>query len=114
MAALTATTPTPTGTTSAAAAVAASDTIAQAILGPRGAYLKIVNSGAGTDNITITDYGTTAAGNQLPSNTIAVSVANAGVSKVFSLAYGNVNPATGLITITHSVTASVTYELWAM
>jgi hypothetical protein len=114
MAALTATTPSNAGTVSAAAAVSASDTVAQAVLGPRGAYLKIVNSGAGTDNITITDYGTTGAGNQLPSNTLSASVANAGVSKVFLLQQGNVNPSTGLITITHSVSASVTYELWTI
>lgn len=112
MAALTAVVPANAGTTSAPAAVAASDTVAQAILGQRGAYLKIVNNGAGTDNITISDNGVTPAGNGLSGSTIAGSVANAGASKVFYLRQEQVNPSTGLITITHSVTASVTYELW--
>lgn len=111
MAALTATTPTLTGVASAGAAVAASDTIAQSILGARGAYLEILNGNASTDNMTITDYGTTRAGSSLPSNTFSVSVTNA-TNKIFWLKPEMVDPATGLITVTHSVTTTVTYKLY--
>jgi hypothetical protein len=112
MAALTAITPVLAGVASTGAAVAASDTIAQSILGSRGAYLEIINNGAGTDNITISDAGTTAAGNVLTGGTYAASVANAGASKVFYIKPEQVNPSTSLVTVTHSVTASVTYKLY--
>jgi hypothetical protein len=111
VAALVAVTPTNTGAVATPAAVAASDTVAQSVLGPRGATLYIVNTGAGTDNITISDNGATAAGNQLTGNTISASVANAGVAKVFDLSPEQVNPATGLITITHSQPTGVAYTL---
>lgn len=111
MAALSAITPTNTGTSSAGAAVAASDTVAQALLGPRGATLEIINAGAGTDTMSISDHGSTGAGNQLTSNTIAATVANGGASKYFRLTNEQVNPATGLITITHSQPTGVTYKL---
>lgn len=112
MALLTAITPTLAGTSSAGAAVSASDTIAQTSLGPGGATLEIINNGAGTDTITITDSGLTPAGNALAGGTYTVTVANAGASKVFALENAQVNPSTNLITITHSVTASVTYKLY--
>jgi hypothetical protein len=112
MAALSAITPVNTGVASTGAAVAASDTIAQSIMGPRGATLEIINNGAGTDTITISDHGSTPAGNQLTGNTISTTLANAGASKVFKLTNEQVNPATNLITITHTVTASVTYKLY--
>ena len=114
MAALTAITPTNSGTLDPPAAVAASDTVAGSILGPRGAVLDIINNGAGTDNITISDHGQTESGNQLASNTISASVANAGVSKAFRLTQSQVNPSTGLITITHSQPTGVTYKLIAV
>jgi len=112
VAALAATIPTLAGTTSTGAAVAASDTIAQSVMGPNGATLEIINNGAGTDTITISDNGLTPGGNALPSNTYTVTVANAGASKVFKLTNAQVNPSTNLITITHTVTASVTYKLY--
>ena len=114
MAALTAITPTNAGTLDPPAAVAASDTILGSQLGPRGAVLDIINNGAGTDTITISDFGSTAAGNQLASNTISATVANAGVAKAFRLTQDQVNPATGLITITHSQPTGVTYKLIAV
>jgi hypothetical protein len=112
VAALTAITPTNAGISSAGAAVAASDTIAQSILGPRGAYLEIINAGAGTDTMSISDHGTTPAGNSLTGNTIAATVANGGASKVFRLTNEQVNPATNLITVTHSQPTGVTYKLY--
>lgn len=111
MAALAAITPSNTGTASTGAAVAASDTVAQSIMGPHGAYLEIINGGGSTDNITISDAGSTPAGNALSGGTIAGSVAN-GASKVFDLKHAQVTPSTYLITITHSFTTSVTYKLY--
>lgn len=112
MAALAAIIPSIAGTASTGAGVAASDTIAQSIMGPNGATLEIINNGAGTDTITITDAGLTPAGNSLAGGTYSVTVANAGASKVFDLSNAQVNPSTNLITITHTVTASVTYKLY--
>lgn len=110
MAALTATTPTVTGTVIAGAAVAASDTIDQSILGQRGAYLTVINGNASSDTVTIKDFGQTPAGNSLTSNQYTVSVTN-GTSKVIWIKPSMVDPSTGLVTITHSVTATVTYQL---
>lgn len=113
MAALSAITPSNAGTASTGAAVAASDTIAQAVLGQRGAYLEIINGNASSDTMSISDHGATGAGNQLSGNTIAASVTN-GTSKVFFIHPEQVNPSTGLVTITHSVTATVTYKLYPL
>lgn len=111
MAALAAITPVVAGVASAGAAVAASDTIDTSILGGRGAYLEIINGNASSDSMTITDYGSTPAGNALTSNTYAVTVTN-GTSKIIFLKPSMVNPSTGLITVTHSVTTTVTYKLY--
>lgn len=114
MAALSAITPTLSGATSTGAAVAASDTIAQALLGSRGAFLEIINAGGSSDTITISDNGTTQAGNSLASNAVTgLSVAN-GASKVFFISPLQVNPSTGVVTITHSFTTSVTYKLYTL
>jgi hypothetical protein len=102
-----------TGVANAGAAVAASDTIDQSILGGRGAYLEVINGNASSDTVTITDYGTTRAGNSLTSNQYTVSVTN-GTSKVIWIKPEMVNPATGLVTVTHSVTATVTYKLYVV
>lgn len=111
MAALSAITPTLAGATSTGAAVAASDTISQAVLGSKGAYLEIINGGGSTDNITISDDGTTPAGNALSGATYAASVAN-GASKVFWIKPQQVHPTNLVVTITHSFTTSVTYKLF--
>jgi hypothetical protein len=113
VAALVATTPTVAGTTDVGAAVSASDTIDQSILGGRGAYLDITNAGGSSDTVTISDYGTTSAGNALPSNTYTVTVAN-GSSKVVWIRPGQQNPATGLVTVAHSFITTVTYELYPL
>jgi hypothetical protein len=111
MAALTAITPLVTGATSAGAAVSASDTVDASILGGRGAYLEILNGGGSPDTVTISDFGSTPAGSQLPSNTYTVSVTN-GTNKVIFLKPSQVNPSTGLVTVAHSFTTSVTYKLY--
>jgi hypothetical protein len=111
VAAMTAITPTVAGVVDTGTAVSASDTIDQATLGQRGVYVDITNAGGSTDTITISDFGTTGAGNALPSNTYTVAVANAS-SKVFWVKPSQVNPATGLVTLAHSFTTTVTYELY--
>jgi hypothetical protein len=111
MAALTATVPTLLGTVVASGAVAASDTIAQTELGSKGAVLLVINGNASPDNITISDFGTTQAGNSLPSNQITDTITNA-TNQAYLLLPSQVNPATQLITVTHSVTATVTYYLF--
>lgn len=109
MAALVATTPTRTGTVTAGAAVAASDTIAAALLGARGAYLEIINGNASPDTMSISDASVTPTGAAAASN--APSVTNA-TSKIFYISPKQVDPITGLVTVTHSVTATVTYKLY--
>lgn len=111
MGALTATTPTNSGTVVSGAAVASTDTIGRAAMGPKGAYLVVINGNAGADTVTITDPGVTPAGNALTGGTISKSV-SAGTSQVFYIRPEQVNPATDLVTVTHSVTATVTYQLF--
>ena len=111
MAALTAITPTVTGVTSTGTAVSASDTIDQGTLGSQGCYIEVINAGGSSDTVTISDFGTTAAGNSLTSNQYTVAVAN-GSSKIIWLQQSQVNPATGLITIAHSFTTSVTCKVY--
>jgi hypothetical protein len=91
--------------------VSASDTIDQGTLGSQGCYIEVINAGASTDTVTISDYGTTASGNSLPSNTYTVSVA-AGAQKIIWIQQSQVNPATGLVTIAHSFTTSVTCKVY--
>ncbi len=109
MGALVAITPTLLGTASTGAAVSASDTIAQALLGPRGAYLEIINGGASPDTVAISDAGLTPAGNAA---TAATDVVTAGTSQIFYISPTQVNPTTFVITVTHSFTTTVTYKLY--
>lgn len=111
MAALTATTPTRAGAVSAGAAVAASDTVSAAQLGANGALLEILNGNASPDSMTISDASATVTGAAAASN--APSVTNA-TNKVFKLFPQMADPTTGLITITHSVTSTVTYKLYPL
>jgi len=111
MAALTATTPTRAGVVTSGAAVAASDTIAVSVLGATGAYLEIINGNASPDSMTISDASTTPTGATATAN--APSVTNA-TSKIFFISPRMADPTTGLVTITHSVTATVTYKLYPL
>jgi hypothetical protein len=109
MGALVATIPDRDGTVSAGLAVSASDTISSAILGSRGAYLEIINGNAAPDTVTISDASQTPTGAPAAAN--APSVANA-TSKIFAIHPRQAAPGDGLVTITHSVTATVTYKLY--
>lgn len=110
MGALVATTPTRTGVVTAGAAVAASDTIAPALLGSFGAILEIINGNASPDVMSISDASTTVTGAAAAAN--APTVTN-GTSKAFKLTPAMADPVNG-ITVTHSVTATVTYKLYPL
>lgn len=109
MGALIPTVPTRAGTTTNGQAVAATDTIARAVMGAKGCLLKINNGGGVTDNMTISDAGTTPAGT--PPGTYPGVVANA-AAKIFVIDPSQVDLSTGFVTITHSSIATVTYELY--
>ena len=111
MGALSVTTPTRAGTTTTGAAVAASDTIAAALLGTFGAFLEIINGNASPDAMTISDASTTITGAAAAAN--APSVTNA-TSKIFKIIPAQVDPVTQQVTITHSVTTTVTYKLYPL
>ncbi len=109
MAALAAITPANTGTLSTGSAVAASDTISLAVMGQAGCHLEIINGNASPDSMTISDAGSSPAGNVV--GTIAGSVTNA-TSKVFFIPRTAAAVATGLVTVTHSFITTVTYKLY--
>lgn len=111
MGTLVATTPTRLGVATPGAAVAATDTISTAILGHRGADLEILNGNAAVDNMTISDAGATPAGT--PATSYAATVTN-GTNKMFKIHPSQADPATGLVTITHSVITTVTYKLYPL
>jgi hypothetical protein len=110
MAAITPSTVTAAGLLAAPAAVAASDTILGDLVPQGGLRLRVINGGGSPDNVSISDGGVTPHGN--PGTVTPVAVAN-GTTKTFLVTRNNINPATNLVTITHSFTTSVTYELQA-
>ncbi len=105
MALLTAIRPTSAGVTWTGTAVAASDTISVNDLGTLGAYLVVVNGGGSPDTVAITDSGVTPAGTAGTSTGSAVTNAT---SKVFYVSPKQANLATGLVTVTHRFTTTVT------
>lgn len=111
MAALVAITPTNLGTVNAGAAVASTDTIAQSVMGPKGCFLEIINGNASSDTVTISDSGATPAGNPLATGSVTDVVVN-GTSQIYYISQSQINPATGLVTVTHSTTPTVTYKLY--
>lgn len=111
MAALASIAPTRAGVLSAGAAVAASDTITLTQLGTYGAHLEIINGNAAPDVMTISDASTTSTGAAAAAN--GPTVANA-TSRVFKILPQQADPVTGLVTITHTVTATVTYKLYQL
>lgn len=111
MSALAATQPTRTGVLTPGAAVAASDTIAASILGTRGAILEILNGNAAPDAMTISDASVTPTSAAAAAN--APSVTN-GTNKAFLIRPEQADPVSGQVTVTHSVTATVTYKLYPL
>ena len=113
MAALVAISPTVAGVATPGTAVSASDTVDQATLGGNGVLLEILNGGGSSDTVTIKDFGSTAAGNQLTSNQYTVTVAN-GTNKILVIRPSQIDPSTNLVTITHSFTTSVNYKMYSL
>lgn len=111
MAALSATTPSRTGTVTSGAAVASTDTIAASLLGTNGAFLEIINGNAASDTVAISDASTTSTGATAQAG--GGSVTNA-TSKIFKIFPQQADPSTGLVTVTHSVTTTVTYKLYPL
>lgn len=111
MGALSATIPSRAGTVTAGAAVSASDTISTALLGNRGCYLEIINGNAASDNMTISDPTVTPSGAPAAAN--APTVVNA-TSKIFRIMPQQADPITNNVTVTHSITATVTYKLYPL
>lgn len=108
MALLTATRPTAAGVAWSPAAVSASDTISAADLGSLGAYLVVINGGGSPDTVTVSDSGLTPAGNTATAGTNAVTNAT---TEVMYISPRAVNPTTGVVTVTHTFTTSVTCVL---
>ena len=109
---MTAITPARTGTVSTSGSpVAASDTISAALLGVYGAFLEVINGNASPDVMTISDATVTPTGAAATAN--GPTVTNA-TSKIFFISPKQADPVTGLVTITHSVTTTVTYKLYPL
>lgn len=111
MAALSATTPTRAGVVTSGAAVAATDTVSRALLGTNGVYLEVINGNASPDTVAISDASITATGAAATAG--GSSVTNA-TSKIFKILPLQADTSTGLVTITHSVTTTVTYKLYPL
>lgn len=98
------------GTVTAGAAVASSDTINRAVLGNRGVLLEIINGNASPDVMAISDASTTS--NGAAAAALAPTVTNA-TAKIFKITPDMADPTTGLVTITHTVTSTVTYKMYS-
>ena len=94
-----------TGTAPSYGAVSASDTVNPAT----GLFLHVKNAGGSSDTVTITDGGVTPGGSAATSPTVSVPATTG--DRMIYIPPSFVNPSTGLITITHSFTTSVTCAL---
>jgi len=110
MSALVATVPTRAGVATPGANVAATDTIAAALLGSRGCLLEILNGNAATDTMSISDASVTPSG--ATAAPLAPTLATA-TNKVFKIRPEQADSA-GVVTITHSVQTTVTYKLYPL
>ncbi|MBI4941857.1 MAG: hypothetical protein HY830_14025 [Actinobacteria bacterium] len=89
-------------------AVAASDTIAP-VVGSL-LFLQVKNGNAAADTVTLVDAGKTPAGSSATNPTVVVP-ATTGDRMIGPLLSTMADPVTGLITVQHSVTATVTCAL---
>lgn len=92
------------GTLMVPAAVSASDTF---VADSRGLILEVINGGGSPDTVTVVDPGLTAAGSAATNPSASVA---AGARREFLLGSQFQNTS-GIITVTHSFTTSVTYNL---
>jgi hypothetical protein len=111
MALLNAIRPTAAGVAWSPGVVSSSDTIAQGDLGQLGAVLVVINAGGSADTVTISDAGRSPAGNAATPATVTVPAASA---RTIYINPRSVDPVTGVVTVTHSFTTSVTCALVAM
>lgn len=93
------------GTTPSYTAVSASDTITP----QSGLFLHVKNASGTVDTVTITDSGVTPGGSAATSPTVTVPITTG--DKMIYIPSAFQNTATGLITVTHSQTTSVTCAL---
>jgi hypothetical protein len=93
------------GTLMVPVAVSASDTITA---DPQGLVLEVINGGGSPDTVTVVDPGSSPAGNAVGTNP-SQSVTN-GTRRHFRLGPQYAN-SSGVITVTHSFTTSVTCNL---
>lgn len=108
MAALTLITPVGTGTTVTATTPTASDTISTAVLGDQGCNLRVQTTGT-LSNLTISDAGLTPAGSATTASAIAMSATQ--IKSIF-ISPKRADLTTGLVTITSSSQAGMSYELY--
>lgn len=113
MALLTVRTITASGAAVARTAVAASDTISGNDIADRGVILDVNNASAGSINVTVGDPGQTPAGNPASGTPAGRVIAvPAGGQRQIYIGPKNVDPATGVVTITYSAQTSVTAEAY--
>jgi hypothetical protein len=106
--ALAPTLPSSSGTLWSPAAVAASDTVSQSLLGANGAWLIVINGNAASDTVAVSDSGRTPANN---AGSSSGGVVVNGTSRAFYIHPKAADLVTQVVTITHTVTATVTYVL---
>lgn len=109
MAALTSSAITLAGVAVSTTAVSASDTIASTQFGSLGVYLRVNNGGASPDTVTIVDPTLTGMGSAATNPTVSVTNAT---QKIIFIPTSAINASTGLATVQHSFTTSVTCELY--
>ena len=94
-------------------AVSASDTIDGGQIGDRGVVLDVNNGSGSSINVTIGDPGLTPAGNAAAGSPAGRVVAvPAGAQRQIYVGPKNVDPSTGVATITYSATTTVTAEAY--
>lgn len=84
-------------------AVAASDTVP---VSDDRTFLHVKNASGTIDTVTLADPGTTPAGSVATNPTVSVPITTG--DRMIALPLALANPSTGLVTVTHSQTASVT------
>lgn len=95
-----------TGLTPSYSAVSASDTVTA---DTDRLFLHVKNAGGSPDTVTLVDAGTTPGGSAATNPTVSVPATTG--DRMIYIPQSFVNPATGLVTITHSFTTSVTCAL---
>ncbi len=111
MAALTSVSITTAGNTPSAVAVASSDTIAAGQFGSTGCILRVMNAGGTQDLVTVTDPNLTVIGGAVTAPTAVTVPITTGIRMIF-IPLAAINLTTGLATVNHSFTTSVTCELY--